>query len=408
MKIGIVSTFGEAEANGSYSCALEKEFIRKGHEVKRYELTFNIMSDTSLSMKRVTDKKIREYASDLKTCDYVSIQYEGGLYGGGLEDIFQRVMSLVDACKDGCFSITFHRIDLNTAFYEPKFHLKKVKKHGLDRLLCKLKLKKKEAPLTVDFIIRALCKKIVERNGLAIVHAKRDELKIKGEFPEIDIVSHPLNYYRYEDVSILRCNFDKAGFKKRFGITENDSAVSIGVIGTCHPWKDFQTVIKALNLLDEKYHLYIFGGAHKLSYSFSPNGLQKIKDAQALVEELDLTRRVHFKGVVPKDEDLIKAFLFCDLVVMPYLEVGEMASAAMGSALELCPRIFATRNNCFEELKRFSGDAFFQFDMGNYMELADKIKNLPEEKEISENRKMYLKTHNISKTADLYLKKVTA
>ena len=172
MKIGIVSTFGEAEANGSYSCALEKEFIRKGHEVKRYELTFNIMSDTSLSMKRVADKKIREYASDLKTCDYVSIQYESGLYGGGLEDIFQRVMSLVDACKDGCFSITFHRIDLNTAFYEPKFHLEKVKKHGIDRLLCKLKLRKKEyrkvkidPPLTVDVITRTLCKKSLKKTA---------------------------------------------------------------------------------------------------------------------------------------------------------------------------------------------------------------------------------------------------
>lgn len=414
MKIGIVSTFGEAEANGSYSCILEKEFKKQGHDVKRYELTFDVMANASSSIRQYADDIIHKYAQDLKTCDYVSIQYEAGLFGASLDDIIRRVLELLNACKDKCFSVTFHRIELNSPIVPPRIVYEKVKKKGLDRLLCKLKIRPKEyrrieinPPLSYDMMSRTLLKKIIEKNGLAIVHNKRDELKIKGEFPGIDVVSHPLNYYRPDEIDALRASFDKAAFKSDFGITENDNTVAVGVLGSFHPWKDFKTVINALSLLDEKYHLYIFGGAHKLSYTASPNGLDSIKELQSVIKDLNLTDRVHFKGLLPKDSDLMRAFLFCDYVIMPYLEIGEMASAAMGSALELSKHVFASRNCCFDELKKFSGEAFFQFDMGNYMELADKIKNLPQEKEILENRNNYLKKNNISKTIRIYLQKIS-
>ena len=54
----------------------------------------------------------------------------------------------------------------------------------------------------------------------------------------------------------------------------------------------------------------------------------------------------------------------------------------------------------------FSGDAFFSFDMGNYMELANKIKNIPPEKEVLKNRQGYLKKNNISEVIKLYLKRL--
>ena len=55
-------------------------------------------------------------------------------------------------------------------------------------------------------------------------------------------------------------------------------------------------------------------------------------------------------------------------------------SAAAGNALELNSNVFASRNHCFEEWKKFTGEAFYSFDMGNYMELAEKIQSMPDKK----------------------------
>jgi glycosyltransferase involved in cell wall biosynthesis len=405
MKIGIISTFGEAEANGSYSCALKNEFIRQGHEVKCFELSFDVFCQSSSSTHSYADKLINEWKNDLKNYDYISIQYEFGLFGTDISVVLQRISSLIDACQDNCFSVTFHRIDLN----EPLIEYKKIKRKGIDRLLCKLKLKRKYekvTALTFDTLTRIFLKKIVEKKGLAIVHTKRDELKIKGEFPEIDVASHPLTYFTPEDIKNKKQSFSKSDFKQKFGIKENKSVKAIGVLGTFHPWKDYTTCVKALKLLDNSYHLYIWGGAHKLHWAQEPTGLQRIMQLQDFIAAQNLTDRVHFMGVLPKDEDLMQAFIFSDYVILPYAEVGEMGSASMGNALELSSRVFATRNCCFDELKKFTGEAFFSFDIGNWMELAEKIKNLPQEDEINENRSKYIENYNISKTVQLYLKKM--
>lgn len=85
-------------------------------------------------------------------------------------------------------------------------------------------------------------------------------------------------------------------------------------------------------------------------------------------------------GFQQSSEDMLNAYLFCDYVVLPYIECGEMASAAAGNALELNSNVFASRNHCFEEWKKFTGEAFYSFDMGNYMELAEKIQSMPDKK----------------------------
>lgn len=407
MKIGIVSPFNDTEANSGYSLALEKEFICQGHSVKRYELPLSLISDTSSSTVMYVDSMIKSYADDLSSCDFISIQYDAGLYGTSIPDIYRRILSLADACKNGAFSITFHSLGLNApSVFLPTPAVKNKKKRHFWK---KEKIENRTvipalSPVSFDDISRALIKKIIEKNGLAIVHTKRDEQKIKGEFPQIDIVSHPLNYYRADEIDKMRSSFSKKDFKSEFGIKEDDTICAIGILGTFHPHKDYETVINALNLLDEKYHLYIFGGVHKLSYKAFPNGLDRIKEMQKLIKEMNLTDRVHFKGVLLNNADMIRAFFFCDYVIMPYFEVGQMASASMGMAMDLSKYVFSTWNCSFNELRKFTGNSFYSFDIGNYMELADKIKNLPQKDEILENRKEYLKKYNISNTVKLYLK----
>lgn len=200
MKIGIVSPFNDSEANSGYSLALEKEFICQGHRVKRYELPLSLISDASPSTVMYVDSMIKSYADDLSSCDFISIQYDAGLYGTSIPDIYRRILSLTDACKNGAFSITFHSLELNAP----------VKNKKKRRFWKKEKIENRTViPVSFDDIARALLKKIIEKNGLAIVHTKRDEQKIKGEFPQIDIVSHPLNYYRADEIDKMRSSFSK-------------------------------------------------------------------------------------------------------------------------------------------------------------------------------------------------------
>lgn len=213
----------------------------------------------------------------------------------------------------------------------------------------------------------------------------------------------PLRYNRNKDLLLLQQAFSKESFMKENGISLPKDAKIISIIGTLHPFKDNISVIKTLTILPENYHLFIFGGMHKLSFSAAPTGLPHIVKAQQVVADLQLINRVHFMGYQETTEDIQNANLFSDYIVMPYIEVGESASAAAYTALELCEHIFCTRNNCFEELNTFcseiGGSPVFQYDMGNYMELAEKIKNLPHKDRILKNRAEFLKKYSITENA---------
>ena len=211
----------------------------------------------------------------------------------------------------------------------------------------------------------------------------------------------PLRYERNDKAKNLIQNFSKIDFieEKHLSLPKNVKIVS--VVGTLHPHKDNISVIHALKLLPDNYHLFFFGGMHKLAFSVAPAGLPYIAKAQELVCDLGLEDRVHFMGYQETTEDFQNACLFSDYIVMPYTENGEGASAAAYTALELCHHVFCSRNNCFEELNLFCanagiGSCTFQYDMGNYMELAEKIKSLPNEKRILENRLKFLENYSIT------------
>jgi hypothetical protein len=63
----------------------------------------------------------------------------------------------------------------------------------------------------------------------------------------------------------------------------------------------------------------------------------------------------------------------CDAVVFPYLEVGQSASGPISQALELGCRIIASRTHTFLEFGKYHENAVEFFDIGNYLELAERI-----------------------------------
>ena len=97
----------------------------------------------------------------------------------------------------------------------------------------------------------------------------------------------PLRYQKNELLEQKINAFSRSEFMAKNGIFLSKDIKVISIIGTLHPYKDYFTVIKALPLLPKDYHLFIFGGQHKLSFASAPTGLPYIAEAQRIIVELN-------------------------------------------------------------------------------------------------------------------------
>src|SRR6202007_3304369 len=86
----------------------------------------------------------------------------------------------------------------------------------------------------------------------------------------------------------------------------------------------------------------------------------------------DLSDRIHFLGP-QSDADFLSGMAICDAVVFPYLEVGQSSSGPISQALELGCRIIASRTHTFLEFAEYHKAAVEFFDIGNHLELAERL-----------------------------------
>jgi glycosyltransferase involved in cell wall biosynthesis len=86
----------------------------------------------------------------------------------------------------------------------------------------------------------------------------------------------------------------------------------------------------------------------------------------------DLSNRVHFMGAL-EDGDFLAGMAICDVVVFPYLEVGQSASGPISQAVELGCRVIASRTHTFLEFASYHPNTIEFFDIGNHLELAKRI-----------------------------------
>jgi hypothetical protein len=73
------------------------------------------------------------------------------------------------------------------------------------------------------------------------------------------------------------------------------------------------------------------------------------------------------------DRDFLAGMAICDVVVLPYLEVGQSASGPISQAIELGCRVIASRTHTFLEFARYHPDTVEFFDIGNHLELAERV-----------------------------------
>jgi glycosyltransferase involved in cell wall biosynthesis len=172
-------------------------------------------------------------------------------------------------------------------------------------------------------------------------------------------------------------------------------------------YKGFGTAIRALHHLPNNYHLLIFGGIHpnqiaghgpvhpylaslfgeayadtslyeRLRVSTEPVAPGVVLAADRFLGELlgahprDLSTRIHFMGALG-DTDFLAGMAMCNATVFPYLEVGQSSSGPISQALELGCRIIASRTHTFLGFGEYHRDAIEFFDIGNHLELAERL-----------------------------------
>jgi glycosyltransferase involved in cell wall biosynthesis len=184
-------------------------------------------------------------------------------------------------------------------------------------------------------------------------------------------------------------------------------AVMIGVFGFLNEYKGIGTAIQALQYLPNNHHLLVFGGIHpqeiaarqprhpyisslfegaymdttlydRMSGTGTGNAPPLVVAADQGLRELlgahprDLSARIHFMGALG-EPDFLSGMTICDAVVFPYLEVGQSASGPISQALELGCRIIASRTHTFLEFAEYHKDSVEFFDIGNHLELAERL-----------------------------------
>jgi glycosyltransferase involved in cell wall biosynthesis len=110
----------------------------------------------------------------------------------------------------------------------------------------------------------------------------------------------------------------------------------LGVFGFLSPYKGIETAIHAMRYLPDEWHLLVYGLVHPSTIVPQARVSSYLASLLKMLEAKpgQLHRRVSFMGNVD-DHRFLCTMRACDLVVFPYLEVGQSASGPASQAIEL-------------------------------------------------------------------------
>lgn len=314
--------------------------------------------------QRKGDEYIAGIAPGLRNFDIVCIQLEPSLFGLTPSQIRRRFQAVLDNSKE--LIVTFHSILPHEYRGLFKDTARNLSVRGLARLVRNV-----HSIFTWRLMLGGIIASARKHKVSAIAHSKADERILKRILPGVEIRDNPLSYMSESFIDAID---DKAHVSSLPSVLPDvsENVRFIGVFGFLGPQKGFDTAILALNHLPENYHLLMFSGVHEATLRIG-DGLQPyLARLIKLVEKHKLTKRVHFISNV-SDDDLLLAMKVCDAAVMPYLNTGQSASGPANQAVELSRICYFTRSLQFLEMEKYLPNTFQYFDIGNYIELAQKI-----------------------------------
>lgn len=421
-KLAIVSTYDDLCGIAGYTKALVRQ-LQQDYEVTVFDLDQYLLRSTMRPLRKLGDQLIAEIVSQLPDFDAVNIQLEHGTLGSTHADIVRRFEKL--ALHDKPLTVSFHTVlpiggrgwrDLARA-------ARQLDRRGCFEILNEMRVGRELG----HPILKNLAARQARARTSAIFHTRRDARSHKLVYRLQRVLDHPLAFYGAGgDAAAPQLEMPLPG-----AIRKTESPVVLGAFGFISPYKGLLTAIHALRRLPENFHLMIFGGVH-------PNDIRKGESVQPYLERMlglitegvdpktagekaptredrvnmhlddpdllrqimtgmqDISGRVHFMGAV-KDDEFASAIQACDVVVLPYEEVGQSSSGPLAIANDVGARIVCARNKAFLQYDRYNPGRLNFFDIGNYIELAQRVVSvlenpppmLPQRYTVETNRAVY-------------------
>jgi len=337
-----------------------------------------------------------------RAADVVSIQLEPGLFGLNPFEIWKRLRAIIQASKK--VVLTYHTVPPATQRDRFKLNLEGLKDY--------LRIQRGNHVFNRLFrLVRSNPQKFGH-----IVHTKREAKNFALFGISSDTINvEPLSFLAEDARLTLASSRHREWLNARYHPLEGKTV--IGCFGFLSPYKGIETAVKAMRILGERYHLLIIGGLHPEGIVKHTIGQPYIQDIISEIEkrksrrigdrewerDIKLLDHISFCGAL-NNHDFNRVMAACDAVVLPYAEVGQTSSGPAAIALDMQKPIYCARTHAFKELDRFQPGILSFFEIGNHIELAQKLKwRDSEQPDRVEARRLYLTEHNVEKRARLYL-----
>jgi glycosyltransferase involved in cell wall biosynthesis len=399
-RLAIVSTSNKLCGIAAYTAALQRQ-LHAAFDITVFDLNQYLLRNPHRRVRKLADRHIKEICHAIRDFDAVNLQLEYGTLGRHGSDIHRRFCWLTNAAPR--LSVTFHTLLMPPVFDAAAFAKSVIKLNF--KAAARIQGEFRRAHLLSYGVARQLRRLQRYKQVSAIVHNRRDLFDARYLYGIRNVVDHPLSFLGADEIASIR----ESACRRRFPMLDElpADAVLIGVFGFLNEYKGIGTAIQALQHLPKNHHLLIFGGIHpqeiargqqrhpyisslfhqayvdttlydRLNERSVPGAPPLVIEADRGLRELldthprDLSQRIHFMGALA-EADFVAGMAICDAVVFPYLEVGQSASGPISQALELGCRIVASRTHTFLEFAGYHKNAVEFFDIGNYLELAERI-----------------------------------
>lgn len=389
-KLCIVSSYGRPCGIAQYVEHLEPALRSlDGWDVEIVSLPVDVLRSSEKYARKSAVVELDAITERLRRADVVNIQFEPGLLGMDPFTIKKRLKQLIDASRK--VILTYHTVPFNQGGFS-----------GSGLALIKNHLRAYRA----NFVFSYLFREVRTNPGkfVTVVHTKRERraFELMGVAPT-SIQDHPLSFISQQEKNSISRTEEQRRLRSDFGLAESDKL--LGVFGFLSPYKGIETAIKATRLLPDQYKLLVFGAVHPEALPFGKPAVPYIDELTELVSPIipDQTgfngfERVLFCGA-PENADFHRRMAGCDFLLLPYAEVGQTSSGPASMALDVDANLYVTGNKCFKELNKYARGALSFFDVGNHVELAQKIlagQTDPQKRQAAER---FRENHNVERVA---------
>jgi len=396
-RLAIVSTRNKLCGIAAYTQAIERQ-LADLFDITVFDLDQYLLRSQHPRIRVLGDRHIKEICCEIAGFDAVNLQLEHGTLGRSGKDIHRRFHWLVAAAPR--LSVTFHTLNRPPTFPLGEFAWAIVTLKWQKAFDIKTSFSRGNR---LSWGIAACLRREQRRKPVSvIVHNRRDSSDARYLHGFKRVFDHPLSFLSSSEAETILAQAGRRRFNQLDQLS--NETILIGVFGFLNDYKGFGTAVRALHHLSTDHHLLIFGGVHPneipMRAPIHPYVASLLGDAYVdttLYDHIrgaagiglnldnehrlidlfgkhprDLSSRVHFMGAL-EDGDFFAGMAICDVVVLPYLEVGQSASGPISQAIELGCRVIASRTHAFLEFARYHPQTIEFFDIGNHLELAKRI-----------------------------------